>query len=74
VQPFLLWKSNEYCTICVLVAMPMRHFAKCPTPLYKNFPHFLINGKILEKNVTEYKMCVVVFSTTSVGNISHSKK
>jgi hypothetical protein len=26
------------------------------------------------KNVTEYKMCVFVFSTTFVYNISHSKK
>ena len=54
--------------------MRMRHFAMCPVPLYNSFSHFLISGKILEKKVTEHKMCVVMFSTNSVGNISHSKK
>jgi len=27
------------------------------------FPHYLTNGAILEKNVTEHKMCVLIFST-----------
>ena len=27
-----------------------------------------------EKKVTEHKMCVLIFSTMFVGNISHSKK
>ena len=45
-----------------------------PAPLYKVFPHYLINGTIFEKKNTEYKMCVLIFSTTFVWNISHSKK
>ena len=43
--------------------------------LYNIFPHYLINGTISErkKKVTELKMCVMIFSTTFVQNISHSK-
>jgi hypothetical protein len=33
-----------------------------------------INGKAFGKKVTEYKMCVLIFSTTFVWNISHSAK
>jgi hypothetical protein len=34
---------------------------------YSIFPHYLKNGMIFEKeNVTEYKMCVLIFSTTFV--------
>ena len=40
-----------------------------PAPLYNIFPHYLINGDVFEKKVTEHKMCVLIFS-----NISHSKK
>jgi len=46
-----------------------------PSPLYNSFPHFLINGKILEKKkVTEHKICVLIFSTTFVWSLSLSKK
>jgi hypothetical protein len=38
------------------------------------FPRYLINGAIFGKRVTEHKMCVLIFSTTFVWNISHSKK
>ena len=38
------------------------------------FPNYLINGTILEKKVTEHKMCVLIFCTTFVWNISHSKE
>jgi len=41
---------------------------------YQIFTHSFINSKIFGKKVIEYKMCVLIFSTTFVGNISHSKK
>jgi hypothetical protein len=44
----------------------------CPAPLYNIFPHYLINGTILEKKMLfEYKMCIVIFSTAFVWNISY---
>jgi len=36
------------------------------------FPHYLINGMTFGENV-EHKMSVLIFCTTSVWNISHSK-
>jgi len=39
----------------------------------KNFPYYIINGTIFEK-VIEHKMCVLIFSTHFVGNISLSEK
>jgi len=38
------------------------------------FLHYLINGTIFGKKVIEYKLCVLIFSTTFVWNTSHSKK
>jgi hypothetical protein len=38
-----------------------------------NILHYLINGTIIRK-VTAHKMCVLLFSTTFVWNISHSRK
>jgi len=32
--------------------------------LYHIFPHYLIHGRIFGKQVTEYRMCVPIFSTT----------
>ena len=44
-------------------------------PLYNIFQPFLTNGTIFgKKKVTEHKMCVLIFSTTSVRDISHSTK
>jgi len=45
-----------------------------PVRLYNTFPQYLITGTIFEKKVTEHKMCVWIFSTPFVWNISHSKK
>jgi len=47
-----------------------------PASLYSIFLHHLINGKIFGGygEVTEYRMCVLIFSTTFVWSISHSKK
>jgi hypothetical protein len=40
-------------------------------PLYIIFPHYLTKGMNFEK-VTEHKVCVLIFSTTFVPNLSHS--
>ena len=53
------------------------HAAYCHrwlTRLYNIFPHYLTNGTIFGKKVTEYKMCVLIFSTDFAWNISYSKK
>jgi hypothetical protein len=42
----------------------MRHIVVCSVPLYGIFPHYLINGTILEKKVIAYKTRVLIFSTT----------
>jgi hypothetical protein len=34
------------------------------------FRHYLINGTIFGKNVIEHKMCVLIFFTTFIRNIS----
>jgi len=41
----------------------------CPVPLYHIFPHFLINGTIFGKTVTEHKM-FIIYCRTSVCNIA----
>jgi hypothetical protein len=43
-------------------------------PLYNMFLHFLIKSIIIEKNATENKTCVLIFSTTLVWDISHSRR
>jgi hypothetical protein len=48
------------------------YFHLWPAPLYNIFLH-LINGTIFEKEFLNSK-CVLIFSTTSFWNISHSKK
>ena len=46
-----------------------------PAELYNIFQHCFINRTIFgDKKVTEHKMCVLIFSTTFVLDISHSKK
>jgi len=37
-----------------------------PLRFYYISPHYLINGTVFEKKVTEYKMCVLIFSTNIV--------
>ena len=45
-----------------------------PVPICNILPFYLINGKILEQNFPEHKMCVLIFYTTFASNISPSKK
>jgi len=55
--------------------MRMRHIVICGLPRsIKSFPHYVIKGTIFGEKVTEHKTCVLIFSTTFVWNISHSKK
>jgi hypothetical protein len=44
-----------------------------PAALYRNFPHYLINGTIFGKRKLLNTKCVLIFSTTFVCNVSHSK-
>jgi hypothetical protein len=83
VEPLLQWKSNKHYILWVCVCSLRytacnAHAPYChlwPVLLYTIFPHYLINGTIFgEKKVTEHKTCVLIFSTTFVWNIFHSKK
>jgi hypothetical protein len=79
-QPLLQWKSKEYYILLVYICglrYPAcnAHAPYChlwPAWLCSIFPHYVMNGMILE-NAIEHKMCVLIFSTTGVRNISHSK-
>ena len=46
--------------------MRMRHVDMWPAWIYNILPHYLIDGPIFEKNVIEYKMCVLIPSTAFV--------
>jgi hypothetical protein len=50
-------------------AMRIRHSYLWPAQIYHIFTHYVINGTIFEKKVTEHKMCDLIFSTTFVLNI-----
>jgi hypothetical protein len=41
---------------------------------YSIFPHYLINGTVFEKELTKYKMCVLIFSTIFIWNFPISRK
>ena len=68
-QTFLQRKSNDYDTtyVCIysfrypacIVLAPYCNM--CSAPLCSISPHYLINGKIIENKVIEYKMCVFEF-------------
>jgi len=55
------------CSLKYRACMGTRHIVSLwPAPLYKLFPHYLINGTIYGKKVTEHKTCVLIFSTAFV--------
>ena len=64
---------------CVSVAFVSQH-AKCMCHIIHSsvaclvIPCFLTLLHDFQKNFIEHKMCVLIFSTTFVWNISHSKK
>ena len=80
-QQLLQRESNEYyitwVCVCSLRYLPCNARAPyChlwPVPFYNIFSNYLINGTIFRKQVTEHKMCVLIFCTTFFWNISHSK-
>ena len=80
----LQWKSKKYYTnwVCVFVVldirygMRMRPLSALACPILQNlstFSHKWHNFR-RKKKVTEHKMCVLIFSTTFVWNISQSEK
>jgi hypothetical protein len=82
-QPLLQWISSKYFIFWVCVcslsysARNARapYFHLWPFRLYNIFPHYLIKGTIFgKKKVIGREMCVLIFSTNFVWNISHSKK
>jgi hypothetical protein len=68
-----------YCA-CVSVALGiqlathMRHIAICGLLRSTIFFHIISQTEPFKKNVIELKMCLLIFSTTFVRKISHSKK
>jgi hypothetical protein len=78
VQPPLHWKCNKYYNICVCICSlrypacnaHTSYYHLWPALLYNIFPLFLIKGMILGKKVTQHKVCLSSFSTTSFWNIS----
>ena len=72
------WTSAGMCLRACRLSYPAFNaqapFCLRPLWLHHIFPHYLVNGAIFGKKVTEHKMCVLVFSTTFIWNISHCKK
>jgi hypothetical protein len=79
VQPILQWKSNKYyifwvCVFRLRYPTCNAHASYChlwPVRLHHIFPHYLVNGRIFVKKLLSTKL---IFSTTFIWNISHSKK
>ena len=68
------WVSITY-SEGAFVALGTQHDCHLwPVRLYSIFPPYLINGMILEKDVTEHKMRVLISYTSFVRTIYHTKK
>ena len=73
--------EGQYTYVCVCFARvallvwheTRRHFVICRLCDFTIFFDILINGTIFREKVPEHKICVLIFSTTFISNISHSK-
>jgi hypothetical protein len=83
VQQLLQWKAiiitySEDLSVALSIphATRMRHIVSCDLPGSTVFVHIISQTARLskKKNNIEYEMCFLIFSTTFVWNISHSKK
>ena len=81
VQPLLQWRSNKHYIWWVRVFRNPTCSARAPychllpARCYNMFPHYLTKGTIFEKKkVFEQKICVLIFSTNFIWNISRPKK
>jgi len=65
-KPIAVNKYNiSYHTACNAHAP---HCNLCPVWFYYNFQQYHINARIFWKDVVEYKMCVLIFSTNFYGS------
>jgi hypothetical protein len=83
VKPLLPWKSSKYYTFRVSVALVIQHVKHMRYIILSSvacmaLPYFSTLSSYkphdLRKTLSEHKMCLLIFSTTFVRNISHSKK
>ena len=84
-QPLLQWKSNEYyifwACVCSLRYSARNAHAQVilssvdwPALLcFSTLSHKMYDFR-KKKKVTKYKICVLIFSKTSIWNVSHSAK
>jgi hypothetical protein len=81
VQPLVQWKSNEYYTTLVSVCVCSLRYAACnahapychiwPAPSLQDFSAFSHKQHDFRKRkFSESKVCVLIFSSTFVSNIS----
>jgi hypothetical protein len=68
---YVFWVCSLCCAACNANA-PYCHL--WPAPFYNIFSNLSHKRHDFRKNVTEYKMCVVISSTNLVRNIFHSVK
>jgi len=69
------YSESVYVAIDIQHAMRMRHIVICGLPGSAVFVHIISQtARFSKKIVTEHTICVLIFSPTSVWNISHSRK